>query len=91
MAKISIKELINYWIKNSKDKWSTAKILLESKKYSDSLFFCHLALECLLKGLVCSKTKKRSSLYTQSNQTGRTCQIRFKFRTERFIKNCNHF
>lgn len=60
MANISVKQLVNYWLKNARLKWETAKSLKRLRKYSDSLFFCHLTLECLLKALVCQKTKQEA-------------------------------
>ncbi|MFH1890298.1 MAG: HEPN domain-containing protein [Candidatus Kuenenbacteria bacterium] len=55
---INIKEQSKYWLKNAEEKWKTAHSLLKSNRYADCLFFCHLTLECLLKGLVVIDTKK---------------------------------
>ena len=49
-------ELIDYWLKAAEDSWETALGLVKLKKYHHALFFCHLALEKILKGLVFKKT-----------------------------------
>ncbi|MBI4600140.1 HEPN domain-containing protein [Candidatus Uhrbacteria bacterium] len=36
----------------------TADLLFENRRYDVSLFFCHLALEKLLKGLIVKRNKK---------------------------------
>lgn len=52
-------KILQYWIKNGKEKWKTAGSLLRSKRYVDALFYCHLALEAQLKAVVAAfKTKE---------------------------------
>jgi HEPN domain-containing protein len=50
--------LIKYCQISARDKSKTAKILFEQKRYVDCLFFCHLSLEMLLKGIYVVKHKK---------------------------------
>lgn len=38
--------------------WATAESLFASKHFSNALFFCHLSIEKLLKGLVYVKTNE---------------------------------
>ena len=57
MEKINVKKVIDFWNKSAQRNFETAKFLLEGKKYADSLFFCHLAIEKILKGLVIRETK----------------------------------
>lgn len=45
------KELSDYWIKSSDEDYETMKILYKSKKYTWSLFFGHLVIEKILKGI----------------------------------------
>ena|SRR3989338_1468108 len=47
-----------YWQETAHDALDTAKGLFKLKHFDYSLFFCHLALERLIKGLVYKKTKK---------------------------------
>lgn len=48
--------IIQYCFSNAKRKWDTASALLKSRRFADALFFCHLSLECLLKGKIVEKT-----------------------------------
>ncbi len=50
------KEESAYWKDTSRHDWGTALSLFKSKRYDACLFFCHLSLEKLLKGLVVEKT-----------------------------------
>ena len=54
--------LIQYWEKSSENDFSVAQDLFKSKKYSYALFFCHLALEKLLKSFIVKHTKKSAPL-----------------------------
>lgn len=51
------KDLLNYYLNTGQDVLETSEALYKSKKYNFCLFFCHLALEKLLKGLVFKNTK----------------------------------
>lgn len=55
---MNFKKLIGYCYLSSERKWKSTSSLLKSKNYSDCLFFCHLTLEFILKGMVVEKTKK---------------------------------
>ncbi|MFH1838293.1 MAG: HEPN domain-containing protein [Candidatus Kuenenbacteria bacterium] len=50
-------EQINYWKKSAERNWKTALSLFKTKHYDACLFFCHLTIEKLLKGLVVEQTK----------------------------------
>ena len=54
------KEIINFWNKSSRRDLKTAQGLFELKRYDACLFFCHLSLEKLLKGLIVKITEKPS-------------------------------
>lgn len=53
-----LNEQINYWEKSAERNWETALSLFKTKHYDACLFFCHLAIEKLLKGLVVGRTQK---------------------------------
>ncbi len=57
--KINCGKIINHWIKSSQHDFETAEFLFKGKKYPECLFFCHLMIEKILKGLVVVKTKKQ--------------------------------
>lgn len=50
------KNIIKYWLDTAQEDWETAQAIYQAKHYSNALFFCHLAIEKLLKGLVYKNT-----------------------------------
>ena len=54
-----VEQLIRYWYRGATEAWTTARWLHRGKRYADCLFFCQLALEKLLKGLVVLATGKQ--------------------------------
>lgn len=52
---IDIKEVKEYWESEAKEALQVARHLLEKEDYSYALFFGHLAIEKLLKGLYVAK------------------------------------
>ncbi len=50
-------DTVTYWQSTGNEKWKTAEALMEKGRYADALFFCHLALESLLKAVVAQETK----------------------------------
>ncbi len=47
---------IEYWDKESFESYDTAKVLYANTKYLESAFFCHLAIEKILKAHIAKKT-----------------------------------
>jgi HEPN domain-containing protein len=47
--------VIKFWLTSSDDDFDTAEKLFESKKYHHALYFCQLAVEKYLKGLIVSR------------------------------------
>ena len=54
----NLKTQIDYWKKSAKRNLDTAEVLFQNKRYDSCLFFCHLSLEKLLKGLAVKQTKR---------------------------------
>ncbi len=50
------KRQISYWTISAERNWQTAQTLYRTKRYDACLFFCHLTIEKLLKGLVVLET-----------------------------------
>ncbi len=48
-------DLVQFWSDGSDEAWKTVQALMESKRYLHALFFCHLALEKLLKAKYAEK------------------------------------
>jgi HEPN domain-containing protein len=53
---VDISKQIQYWKDAAIEDWDVAKQLLDSEKTRYALFFVHLALEKVLKSLVCKQT-----------------------------------
>lgn len=47
---MDIKEKINYWVEIAIDDLDSAKIMLKKKKFLQSGFYCHQAIEKMIKG-----------------------------------------
>lgn len=54
---LNCKEIEKYWIDSSDDDFEVSEKLFENKKYMQSMFFLHLAIEKLLKGLFVNRNK----------------------------------
>lgn len=57
---MELQEKINYWFESSKRDFDVVETLLKSNKYSQGLFFLHLAIEKAIKGLVLKNTGESS-------------------------------
>jgi len=57
MEKVKIKKLIEHWSTTSERSHKIADFLYKNKRYSESLFFCHLMIEKILKALFVQKNK----------------------------------
>lgn len=55
-----IRESITYWRTTAEHDYETMHILFKTKRYSDCLFFGHIALEKVLKALVVKTTKQQA-------------------------------
>lgn len=53
---MSQEEAVKHWIDSSKEDLETAEALFKSEKFVYCLFFCHLAVEKLIKAIVIKKT-----------------------------------
>jgi|SRR5680860_167489 len=53
-----LQEQIDYWHKSGKKNLGAMQILFENKHFDSALFFGHLAIEKMLKGLTIKTTKE---------------------------------
>jgi HEPN domain-containing protein len=49
---INIERQIEYWRKTAESDIDTAKILTQSGKYVEGMFFCHLSVEKIIKAII---------------------------------------
>ncbi|MCG2698487.1 HEPN domain-containing protein [Candidatus Parcubacteria bacterium] len=57
-----LKEQMGYWKKSAQKNLDAAKVLFDNKHYDSCLFFGHLALEKIIKGLVIKQINKAAPL-----------------------------
>jgi HEPN domain-containing protein len=55
---VDIKKQVEYWVRGTDDALETAGILLKKGKYNHGLFFCHLAIEKIVKAHVVKVTNQ---------------------------------
>ena len=55
-----MEEVVKYWLATAEHDRETMDVLFKSARYSDSLFFGHIILEKILKGLVVRNTKTQA-------------------------------
>lgn len=60
MEKTIIKKRIKYWLETAAHDHETMNVLFKAKRYSDCLFYGHIVLEKILKGLTVKETKKEA-------------------------------
>jgi HEPN domain-containing protein len=65
MTSLQTKELVEYWRKLAGRDFETMEALFRAKRYSDSLFYGHIALEKVLKANVVKHTRQQAE-YTHN-------------------------
>lgn len=60
MKSENVKKIVSYWEKTAEHDYDTMIYLFKGKRYSESLFFGHIILEKILKGLVVRETKEQA-------------------------------
>jgi len=58
MTKERQKELVKYWLKTAEYNYKSTLALFKNKQYADCLFWSHLVIEKLIKGLVVKNSAK---------------------------------
>lgn len=56
MTKIDRQKVILYWINSSNEDWDAYLSLRKAKKFAHALFFLHLTLEKIIKGIIVQET-----------------------------------
>ena len=56
----NIQKLTEYWAKTAEHDYETMLSLFKTKRYSDTLFYGHMVLEKILKGLIVRSTQKQA-------------------------------
>lgn len=74
---INIKKQIQYWQKGAYDNIDTARYLIDGGKRLEGLFFCHLAVEKILKAHVVKTTKKIPPYIHNLRKLGKLAGLEF--------------
>ena len=83
--------LIKYCESTYREKLKTAKILFNQKRYADCLFFCHLTLEMVLKGMYVKKHKKSFPVSHHLPTLIELCEVKLSEEMLNDIKEINGF
>lgn len=60
MRDVDVNKLVKYWAETAMHDYDTMIALFKSKRYSDSLFYGHIVLEKILKGLFVKNNRKQA-------------------------------
>lgn len=91
MGKADVKRLMKYWELTAEHDYETMMDLFKLKRYSDCLFFAHIVLEKLLKGLVVRETKKQAKYTHNLGVLAEDSRISFTREQLEFFEIVNKF
>ncbi|MFH1030647.1 MAG: HEPN domain-containing protein [bacterium] len=91
LTRKQIQEIIDYWHAAGFRDWKTAQSLWELKRYDACLFFCHLTIEKLLKGLVVIKTKEPSPYIHNLEKLAHLAEITLSAETINNLRTITEF
>ena len=86
-----VKKLGGFWFSGSEDALDTARVLFDNQKYMYALFFCHLAVEKALKGLVVQTTREHAPYKHNLAELGKATGISFDDSRSDLIDEVNTF
>ncbi len=88
---MEIESLKEYCFINSTRKWETAESLFKNGKYSDCLFYAHLALEFLLKGKYLENKKEFFPVIHDLERLALLADIKFPGKYAKHLSIINTF
>ena len=91
MKKENIKKIIEYWKKTAQHDYKTMHGLFKIKRYSDCLFFGHIILEKILKGLVVKNNGKEAPYIHDLVRLQELAKIQLGKDKLKFLKEVNNF
>jgi HEPN domain-containing protein len=91
LSTLKRKQFIEYWQENAKQKVEVMEALYKSKKYSDCLFFGHLALECILKAFVVKDTKETAPKIHNLARLEEMTELNLSSEEIKFLAQVNEF
>lgn len=91
MTKKELQELIKYWQNTAEHDYETMISLFKSKRYSSALFFGHIILEKILKGLVVENTKEQAPRIHDLVRLEELTDLNSSNERKEFLKEVNTF
>lgn len=91
MKKEDQKKLIKYWQKTAEHDFETMEGLYKIKRYSDSLFFGHIVLEKILKGLVVKKTGEHAPYTHDLTRLYKLAELELNEKENKLLLETNEF
>lgn len=88
---MNVQKIIKYWRDSAEHDYETMLGLFKIKRYSDCLFYGHVVLEKLLKGLVVGETKKQAKYTHNLRVLAKDSQINFNREQLDFLADINGF
>jgi len=91
MSKKQVRELAKYWKKSAERSWQAALSLFKSKHYDACLFFCHLAIEKMIKATVIEKTGKVAPFIHDLEKLAHLANISLVGETAKILREITNF
>lgn len=91
MKKEDVKKVVRYWQKTAEHDYETMLGLFKIKRYSDSLFFGHIALEKILKALVVQETKNQAPYSHDLVRLQEIAKLELSHEELKFLNRINDF
>lgn len=84
-------EVIGYWLQSSKEDLMAAEELYRAKRYHHALFFLHLAIEKILKGIYVDKNEKSPLPIHNLTRLAEQCDIQLDENSRRELNEITTF
>ena len=74
---MSVKQMVNYWIRSAAEDLLTAENLFDSKRYLPCLFYCHLFVEKIIKAIIVKQTNQPAPFGHKLSRLAKLTSISF--------------
>jgi len=91
MNKEQIKIQMDFWRMGSERTFKTAQGLLKLKRYDHCLFFCHLSLEKIIKGLLIKAIKEAAPKMHDLDRLSFLAKIKLTDEEKEYLRHINQF
>ena len=88
---MNITKVVTYWKTTAEEDWRVANSLFKLKHYAACLFYCHLTLEKLLKGLVVLHTKDHAPYIHNLVRLSETAELLLTLAEKEQLTTINQF